>query len=62
MKYTETYICSTCGWVWAHEYNTEDYNNDYTICPCCNDADFNFNEISEEEYYRLKLVFEKDGV
>lgn len=48
MKYTEVYLCLTCGWIWAHEWDTEDYNNDYTCCPECNG--FEFDEAVSNEY------------
>ena len=40
MEYTEYYKCSLCGREWSHEWDTEDYNNDFTVCPNCGEFDF----------------------
>lgn len=48
MKYTEVYLCLKCGWIWEHEWDTNDYNNDYTQCPeCFEDAEF--EELGEKD-------------
>jgi hypothetical protein len=49
MKYTEYYICNVCGSKWQHEWDTDDYNNDYTQCPQGCD-EFDFDEITLIEY------------
>lgn len=55
MKYTEYYKCSECGHTWSHEWDTEDFNNDFTCCSICNHKDmdngFDFEEISADEYF-----------
>lgn len=38
-KYIEYYKCKACNHVWQHEWDDDDKNNDY-----------DFNEISYEEY------------
>ena len=40
MKWTDSYKCSHCGATWEHEWDTDDYSNDYTLCPVCNSVDF----------------------
>lgn len=42
MTYTEKYQCDECGAIWIHEWDTEDYNNDFTQYPKCDG--FNFEE------------------
>lgn len=56
MKYTEKYKCNLCGTLWLHEWDTEDYNNDYAQCPNC--FEINFEEIEIEPInlnHRIKL-------
>lgn len=52
MTCIEYYMCSLCDTLWYQRYDTEDYNNDCTVCPCCSEADF--MEISEEQYFYEK--------
>ncbi len=40
MKWVDYYKCDDCSKVWEHEWDTEDYNNDYTFCPECGSVDF----------------------
>ena len=40
MIYIENYRCNLCGCTWSHTWDTEDYNNDFTICPQCDEVDF----------------------
>lgn len=46
--YSEAYKCNECGNIWAHQWDTDDKNNDYTQCTkgC---EEFDFDEISEDE-------------
>jgi DNA-directed RNA polymerase subunit RPC12/RpoP len=52
MTYLEHYKCSTCKHVWFHLWDTEDFNNDYTLCPRCLSLDF--YEISADAYLEDK--------
>lgn len=62
MKYLERYKCNECGAVWVHEWDTEDYNNDFTQCPnFC--EEFDFYEIPQDMvvshvYLGLRKVLE----
>ena len=40
MEWIDRYKCNLCGCVWNHKWDTEDYNNDYTSCPECDECDF----------------------
>lgn len=40
MKYTEQYRCNLCSTIWYHEWDTEDYSNDCTVCPECGEFEF----------------------
>lgn len=45
MKWMDSYRCGDCGLVWEHEWDTDDYNNDYIICPVCNSVDFEEDDL-----------------
>lgn len=53
-EYVIHYKCNEGGSVWSHLFDDDDYNNDYTQCPKGCDF-FDFDEISEEEFKRLKI-------
>ena len=54
-KYIEFYKCNECGALWMHEWDVEDKNNDFTQCPNLCD-NFDFDEITDEEYYCKKKI------
>lgn len=51
-EYTEYYKCDLCETVWAHIWDDDDFNNDFTQCPQCNE--FDFEEITFDQFSREK--------
>ena len=52
MKSIDYYKCRLCEYVWAHEWDTKDYNNDFTQCPNC--GEFEFDEITTHDRSRKR--------
>jgi DNA-directed RNA polymerase subunit RPC12/RpoP len=51
-QWSEWYRCLDCNNTWKHEWNLDDYSNDYTVCNNCGSFDFEDIEAPTPELVR----------